>query len=84
MTQEMASFTIDLTDAAVARLQALVSRYNADNGAALSVQDWITLHLRELAVQDELLSQVQSIQRQKEQEALAGIAAAKEELLRGV
>jgi hypothetical protein len=42
----MPTFTITITDLALAGLQAIVARYNADSGTALSVQDWLVLHRR--------------------------------------
>ncbi len=80
----MPRFDIELSDAALAGLQRLVARYNADNGAALSVQDWILLHLKELAVQDDLLRAAEDLKRQADETAQAAFAAERQRLLESV
>jgi hypothetical protein len=77
----MPTFTITITDLALAGLQAIVARYNADSGTALSVQDWLLLHLKELAIQDNLLAAAQTFQRQAEQSAADAINAERTRLL---
>ena len=77
----MPTFTITITDLALAGLQAIVARYNADSGTALSVQDWLLLHLKELAIQDELLAAAQTFQRQAEQGAADAIRTERQRLL---
>lgn len=64
----MPQFTITLSDAALARLKAIVDRTNADNGLNLTVRDWVILHLKELAIADDLL-QAQEAERVKAEEA---------------
>ena len=80
----MPTFTITITDLALAGLQAIVARYNADSGTALSVQDWLLLHLKELAIQDELLAAAQTFQRQAEQSAADAIRTERQRLLDSV
>jgi hypothetical protein len=80
----MATYTINLKDEAVARLQELVARYNGDNGAALTVEEWVTLHLKELAVQDELLRSAEELRRQAEETARAALIAERKRLLESV
>lgn len=77
----MPTFTITITDLALAGLQAIVARYNADSGTVLSVQDWLLLHLKELAIQDELLAAAQTFQRQAEQSAADAIRTERQRLL---
>jgi hypothetical protein len=72
----MPKFTIDLTAAAVAKLQAIVARHNADNGTALTVADWVLLNLKEIAIGEELGKTAESIRRQAEDDANAATAAA--------
>ncbi len=72
----MPKFTIDLTPAAVTRLQALVAAYNGDNGAALTVADWIVLHLKELAVAQDLAVTGDTLRVQIEKQAQADLQAA--------
>ena len=80
----MPRFTIDLSDAALAGLQVLAARYNADNGADLSVQEWLLLHLKELAVQDDLLRIAGELRRQAEADADAAFKAERQRLLDSV
>ena len=80
----MPTFNITISDAALARLKAIVDRYNADNGAALSVQDWLLLHLKELAIQDNLLAAAQNFQKQAEQGAADATNAERQRLLDSV
>ena len=80
----MPRFDIELSDAALAGLQDLVGRYNKDNGAALTVEGWILLHLKELAVQDDLLLAVETLRRQAEETAAAALRAERQRLLDSV
>jgi hypothetical protein len=80
----MPRFEIELSDAALTGLQSLVTRYNADNGAALTVEGWILLHLKELAVQDDLLLAAETLRRQAEETAAAALRAERERLLGAV
>jgi len=80
----MPQFAIDLSDAAYTGLQRLVMRYNADNSAALTVEEWIHLHLRELAVQDEIVRAAEDLQRQAQETAAAALQAERQRLLESV
>ena len=80
----MPQFEIELSDAAHNGLQRLVMRYNADNGTALSVEAWIHLHLRELAVQDEIVRAAEDLQRQAQETAAAALQAERQRLLESV
>ena len=80
----MPKFTIDLSDAAVAGLQSLTARYNADNGTDLPVQGWLLLHLKELAIQDDLLYIAGELRRQAETDADAAFKAERQRLLDSV
>ncbi len=80
----MPRFTLDISDPALAGLQALVARYNTDNGTALPVQDWLLLHLRELAIQDRLMAAAQSLREQADKEADAAFKAERQRLLDSV
>jgi hypothetical protein len=77
----MAKYSVSLPDAAAARLQALVARYNADNGAALSVTEWLALHLKELAIGDDLTRQWEALQAQNRRHLEAAAAGLRERLL---
>lgn len=77
----MPRFTFEITEPAVLRLQAVAARYNADNGQSLTVTEWLSLHLRELAIQDELVQSVEAIRRQKENETHAAVLAERDRLM---
>lgn len=81
----MATFRIDVPDKAVAGLQAVVKRYNEDNGATLSVQEWIVLHLKDIVVGPDLAAAMPAIREEEEKKAndalAARIAAKRQELL---
>ena len=72
----MPRFTIDLTAAAVQRLQALVTAHNQNTGQALTVQDWLTLLVKERAIADELAATADQLRRQAEADATAALEAA--------
>jgi hypothetical protein len=80
----MARIELELTDAAYAGLQRLVTRYNADNGLALGVEEWIDLHLRELSVQDEIVRAAEDLQKQAQETAAAAIRAERQRLIDSV
>ncbi len=77
----MPKFTIDLTPAAVTRLQAIVERHNANTGAALTVADWLLLHIKELAIQAELAGRADTLRRQAEDAANAALLAERDRLI---
>ena len=77
----MARYTINLTDTTAVKLAEIVARYNADNGSALTVTDWITLHLRELAIQSELHAAIDASKRQLELDVGAAVQAERQRLL---
>jgi len=72
----MPKFTIDLSDKALAALQAEVSRYNGNAGTALTVAAWIDLHLHEIAIAPELGAAIDQLRKQQETDANAALAAA--------
>ena len=80
----MAKFEIELSDAAYQGLQRLVTRYNADNNAAHTVEAWVDLHLRELAVQDEIVRAAEQLQREAQETAAAALQAERQRLLDSV
>ncbi len=72
----MPTFTITLSTAAVARLQPLLDRTNADEGAAYTLQDWLILRLKELAIAQELALATESLRDQALADANAAFDAA--------
>ena len=72
----MAKFTIDLSDQAVSRLQVIVDKYNRDKGKSLTLQEWMVENLNDVAVNDEMVLEIEKIKqteselfRQRVQEA---------------
>ena len=72
----MPQFTINLSANALARLQVIVERNNADTGRSLSVRDWIALHLKEMAIAEELARSAENLRQQAERDANAAFDAA--------
>ncbi len=84
----MPKFTLDLTAAAVTRLNAIVGAYNANNGTALTVPEWLLLHIKEVAVGEQLAAAVDGLRRQAEANANAAledaVKAERDRLIAGV
>ena len=75
----------DIPDAAVPAIQVHVDRTNAAARTALSLGEWLALHLQELAIADALAAAVAQLQQQQQDDANAAleaaIKAARDELL---
>jgi hypothetical protein len=80
----MPQLTFDITDATRQRLDLVVADYNATNGTSLTLEEWLDLHLRELAVQREFATRVEQLKRQTEDDLHAAINAERERLLSSV
>ena len=72
----MPKFTYEPSPKALAGLQAEVDRYNGNNGASLTVQEWIALHLDEVAIMPELSAAIEGLRKQHEADAQAALQAA--------
>ncbi len=79
----MATFQIDVTDKHAAALATVVARYNANTGQAFTVLDWLNLHVREIAVQDELALETAALAKQAEEGLQAAIASLRTRMLEG-
>ena len=77
----MPKFTFDLPPGAINRLQPIVARYNQDNGTDLSLQDWLLLHLKEIAIQHDLAATHQDLERQAQRDLEAALLAQRQHLL---
>lgn len=81
----MPQFTITLTQKAVDKLQQQVQRTNENQGTSLTLKQWMTLHLRELAITDELNAAVTGLRDEQQRDAQtaleAAIRTARDELL---
>lgn len=80
----MPNFTIALSPQAVAKLQAVIDRYNANTGQTLTVRDWIALHIKEVAIADDLMAEHQRLQREYEEILRAAVEAARKALIDGL
>lgn len=72
----MPQFTITLTQKAVDKLQQQVQRTNENQGTSLTIKQWITLHLRELAITDELNAAVTGLRDEQQRDAQTALEAA--------
>lgn len=73
--------TLNLSDAAAARLAIHQGEHNVENKSALTLEEWIMLHLRELAIAKELGAAADTIRRQAQIDAGAALRAEKQHLL---
>lgn len=84
----MPKFTTALSQATVTNLNKIVARTNENAGTALTLQQWITLHLQELAISDDLTAAITALQHQQQADAQTAldtaITAARDELLAGL
>ena len=69
----MPKFTLDLSPAAVVRLQHVVNGYNLNNGTAITLTEWMHLHLKEVATQEEMAGAVDALRKQAEANATAAL-----------
>jgi hypothetical protein len=77
----MPTFTIELNGRMVTRLNRIVGRYNADNGTDMTLQAWLQLHIREIAIQEDLAAEHAALTKQAEADVSAAVRAAKDRLL---
>ncbi len=72
----MPEFTLNLTQKAVTKLQALVDRHNANQGTDLTLLAWLQLHAQELAIAADLNAAVTELQRQANDDANTALQTA--------
>ena len=77
----MPRFIIDLSQKAVDKLQAHVQRTNDANATSYTLKDWIALHLKELAIADDLPLAIDQLQRESQDTLNAAIRAKRDRLL---
>ena len=68
--------TADLPDAVVPHLQLLADRTNATQNTTLTALDWLVLHIKELAIADQLATAVQQLQEQQQKDAQTALETA--------
>lgn len=76
-------YLIEVPERLVAGLNKVVGRYNADNGTAYAVGEWLQLHTLEIAIQDELAAEQQRLIKQAEADVAAALAAVRQWLTSG-
>ncbi len=72
----MPNFTLTLTQTAVDKLQAVVTRTNDNICDNLTLLQWMTLHLQEVAIADQLAAAVTAVQEQHQRDAQTALDAA--------
>ena len=72
----MAMHTIDLNAECERRLAILVAEYNARNQSSLTLDAWLQLHIRELAIGRDLAASVAALTEQSQRQAEADLNAA--------
>ncbi len=72
----MPNFTITVSDAALAKLKVLVDSYNQNQGTALTVQEWLLLHLKEVLISQELGAAVDVFRKKAETDANEALSVA--------
>ncbi len=77
----MPRFSIELSAKAVQKLQPQVQRTNDSAGTSLTLKDWITLHLNELAIADDLAPAVDQLATETQDTLTAAIRAKRDQLL---
>lgn len=80
----MPAFTIDLPRKAVAQLEELVEDFNAQTGQALRLEEWLPLHLKELAIGKQLGAEANTIKGGVDAEVNRRLAVRRRELLEGL
>jgi len=76
----MPTFTIDISDKAVARLQVMVDAYNSSHGTTLGIKQWFIQHLKSMAISAELCAAVDALEQQKNEAFAAESLALKKQL----
>ena len=72
----MPDFTITLSTKTVQRLQAVLQRYNDNQGTSLTLKQLLHLHLQEMAVADDLAQATTAITEEVQRDASHTLQAA--------
>ncbi len=72
----MPDFTITLSTKTVQRLQAVLQRYNDNQGTSLTLKQLLHLHLQETAVADDLAQATKTITEEVQRDASNTLEAA--------
>jgi hypothetical protein len=77
----MPNVTVVLSNEMVARLNVRVAEYNLANGTSIGLTAWIALHLRETAIERELMTSIEGFKQQAERDVAAAAIAERDRLL---
>ena len=77
----MPRFQIDLSDAAVTRLQVGVDDFNVATGRSLTLEDWIVLSLTQKAIEREIMAESELIKKEVDAEVPRRIDARRREMI---
>lgn len=70
----MPDFTIHVPAHLLAPLQAVVTRYNGNTGHALTVTEWLALHVAEIALAQALAAEQTRLQQQMQADLAVALA----------
>jgi hypothetical protein len=68
--------TLTISDKALPELNKIVAETNLNQGTALTVAEWLQIHVDELAISRDLAVAVDQLRRQQETDAQASLDAA--------
>lgn len=74
----MPTYSVTLSNAAVAKLQAVVDRHNTQQGTSLTVKQWILQTLKDTAIQEDLMAAIPVLMEQANQDEQVALKAAVE------
>ena len=77
----MPDLTVIISQEAANRLNLRVAEYNVANGTTINLTQWVALHLRELAMERDLLRAAENLRAQAERDVAAAIVAERDRLL---
>lgn len=77
----MPQFNITLSQRFVDQLILIVQNHNDQNGTTLTVLQWVTLHMKEVAISAQFAQRVQEIDERAKSDAVASIQAERSRLL---
>ena len=77
----MPRFNIDLPQKAVTKLNDQVKQTNDTNGTKYTLKEWLTLHLKELAIADDLPTAIDQLHRETQDTFQAAVRAKTNQLL---
>jgi hypothetical protein len=80
----MATFQIELSDAAIAGLQVSVGDYNVATGQSLTLEDWIVLSLTQKAIERDINVDAERIKKDADAELPRLIDARRRELIKAL